>query len=475
MQTKLQAKENKKLLRVGGENMGIFGPNLTVMERQKDIEGLIIALKHGDSKIRERAASALDRLKWEPGDEEEKVLYMGAKRAWDDLAAMGGAGLRPLALALTHKDRKVRKLVETMITEAIASHPKTCVDPLVQALPAILKSFNVRTPEAMTKIVGFLGETSDPRAVVPLIQHWKEVFTAWKSQRELKGFDPAMLKYREFIEATIQKMGAPAVDVMVQEMQAKSPSAPITDIVFILGKMGEPAVEPLIQALKHPSSSVRSQAAGALRWNPDARAVEALVAALDDPNDGVRTNVIETLKVWRVPAAGGALAQRLRDKDSRVREKAVLALQELMKADAWIPADDAEAAYFLLAGLLASGSRPKVIFDEIAKLGIRAVEPLIQSLNMEGLIWVRQWGRGSADIKYPASDAAIWLLTTIGQPAVEPLMQALKHQSSTIRCNAARALGEIKDARAKDALTQALEDKDDKVKKAAKAALKRIR
>jgi HEAT repeat protein len=54
-------------------------------------------------------------------------------------------------------------------------------------------------------------------------------------------------------------------------------------------------------------------------------------------------------------------------------------------------------------------------------------------------------------------------------------MQALKHQSSTIRCNAARALGEIRDARAKEALTQALEDKDDKVKKAAKAALKGIR
>jgi hypothetical protein len=55
--------------------MGIFGPNLTVMERQKDIDGLISALQHGDSKIRERAASALDRLKWEPGDEEEKALY----------------------------------------------------------------------------------------------------------------------------------------------------------------------------------------------------------------------------------------------------------------------------------------------------------------------------------------------------------------------------------------------------------------
>ena len=69
--------------------MGIFGPNLTVMERQKDIDGLISALQHGDSKIRERAASALDRLKWEPGDEDEKALYLGGKRAWEELAGMG--------------------------------------------------------------------------------------------------------------------------------------------------------------------------------------------------------------------------------------------------------------------------------------------------------------------------------------------------------------------------------------------------
>jgi HEAT repeat protein len=455
--------------------MGTNWPNLTVMERQKDVEGLIAALHHVDSKIRERAASALDRLKWEPGDDTENALYLGAKRAWEDLVAMGESGLLPLVLALTHKDIKRRRLVENLITEAIAKNPKTCVDPLAQALDIFTKTFTQRTREGMTKVVALLGETSDPRAALPLIRHWKEVFSTWKSQGERSGIDPAMLKYRKFVEETLQKMGAPVVDAMIQEMQTKTPSVPVSDIVFILGNMPEPAVEPLIQALKHPSKDVRRQAALSFRNIPDARAREALIAALEDPDSRVRDNAVKALGAWGDPAAGIALAQRLRDRDSAVRERSVVALQELMKVNAWLPANETEIAYFLLAGLLASGSRPKVIFDEIAKLGKHAVDPLIQSLNIEGVISVRQRGRNSADVNYPASDAAIWLLKEIGESAVEPLIKALKHQSSAIRCNAARTLGEIRDARAKDALAHALEDMDDNVRKAAQAALKRIR
>ncbi len=452
--------------------MGIFGPNLTVMERQKDLDGLLSALQHGNSKIRERAASALDRLKWEPGDEDEKALYLGAKRAWEELAGMGETGLKPLILALSHKDRKTRQLVESMITEAATAHPESCVEPLLWALQVLPTSFVLQTPEALNKVVGFLGMISDPRAAVPLIQSLKDVSDAWISQRERGGPDPALLKYREFVTETLQKMGAPAVEAMLQEMRNRTTSVPASSILSMLGNMGEPAVEALIEALKHPNRTIRRQAADALRMNPDTRAVEPLITALEDPNAEVRSSAAAALRAWRIPAAGPALAQRLRDKDHRVRVAAALALQDLVGIDSWMPADDEEMAYMLFAGFLASQAR--VILDKLVGLGSAAVRPLIQSLGLEGTVYTAAWGRHSAPLERPASELAMWLLREIGQPAVEPLIEALKHNNRNIRCNAARALGEIRDSRAKEALTKVLDDKDENVREAAKAALKRL-
>jgi len=47
--------------------------------------------------------------------------------------------------------------------------------------------------------------------------------------------------------------------------------------------------------------------------------------------------------------------------------------------------------------------------------------------------------------------------------------------SDVARAGAARALGEIKDARAVEPLTQALEDVDEEVREAAKEALEKIK
>ena len=66
-------------------------------------------------------------------------------------------------------------------------------------------------------------------------------------------------------------------------------------------------------------------------------------------------------------------------------------------------------------------------------------------------------------------------LIEIGKPAVEPLIQALKDNNSTVRRRAASALGEIRDARAAESLAQALEDEDKEVRKRAKKALRRLR
>ena len=62
-------------------------------------------------------------------------------------------------------------------------------------------------------------------------------------------------------------------------------------------------------------------------------------------------------------------------------------------------------------------------------------------------------------------------LREIGEPAVEPLIQALADKNEDIRAGAAEALGNIRDKRAVEPLIQALADKKEHVRSAAARAL----
>ncbi|HWQ18368.1 MAG TPA: HEAT repeat domain-containing protein [Methanotrichaceae archaeon] len=62
-------------------------------------------------------------------------------------------------------------------------------------------------------------------------------------------------------------------------------------------------------------------------------------------------------------------------------------------------------------------------------------------------------------------------LGSIGKPALEPLIQALKDNDSEVRGNAAYALGEIKDARAVEPLIQSLKDNNSSMRGSAAQAL----
>ncbi len=82
--------------------MGLFDPNIKKMENKGDIEGLVKALQHDRSSIREKAAFALDRLGWDwkNGNDTDKVNYLAAKKEWDDLTELGGPAVEPLLRAL---------------------------------------------------------------------------------------------------------------------------------------------------------------------------------------------------------------------------------------------------------------------------------------------------------------------------------------------------------------------------------------
>jgi HEAT repeat protein len=72
------------------------------------------------------------------------------------------------------------------------------------------------------------------------------------------------------------------------------------------------------------------------------------------------------------------------------------------------------------------------------------------------------------------SREAIKVLIIIGQPAVEPLIKALRDKNIIVRKNATEALGEIGDKRASEPLINALEDDDGTVRQYAAEALGKI-
>jgi len=206
----------------------------------------------------------------------------------------------------------------------------------------------------------------------------------------------------------------------------------------------------------------------------DERVVEQLIQALKDENRYVREEAAMALGEIGDKRAVEPLINALKDEDSDVRMEAAEALDQM----GWKPGYVTEKAYYLVA---------KKEWDEAVKLGEPAVEPLINALKDEAssVRWEAAGALGEIGderaveplinaLKDEDSDVrwkAAEALVKIGEPAVEPLIHALKDEDSDVRAAAAMALGKIGDERAVVPLTEALEDESYQVREAAKKAL----
>jgi HEAT repeat protein len=177
-------------------------------------------------------------------------------------------------------------------------------------------------------------------------------------------------------------------------------------------------VQGLIRALHNPEVNIQYEAAEALGMIRDPAAVQPLIEALTgDPYSGVRWKAAEALARIGKPAVEPLIAV-LRHPDDDVRWKAAIALGD--------------------------------IGDE------RAIEPLIELLSDED--------------RFVKSRAA-YALSSIGQPAVAPLVQALRTGDGNLRWGAAIALGAIQDPGSALPLLHALGDRYENVRTEAAAAL----
>jgi HEAT repeat protein len=221
-----------------------------------------------------------------------------------------------------------------------------------------------------------------------------------------------------------------------------------------VGKMSEKHdVRGLIKALSYKKdAAVRKAASEALGELADPRAVEPLIGALWDEDAGVRVAAVQALGNMSDGRVTEPLIDALRDDDSRV----AMAAAEALGGRA-----DARAIEQLITAL---GHSPEVRESALAalvKIGAPAVVPLIEAYGYEkkaaNEAIISALGRiGAARDRPGATHKAtaalierleytpkfrepfVKALVEIGEPAIEPLVAAVRHPARF--CGAAEAL-----------------------------------
>lgn len=281
-----------------------------------------------------------------------------------------------------------------------------------------------------------------------------------------------------------------------------------------LGALKAPQVgEPLMAALQDSDPAVRCSAARALAQLGESHATPAISKLLEDKDPTVHSEAARVLgqiggaqsvepltlaiKRWGSdfhPLAFAALGQIASRSTQRARIIPFIAgmlndpdpaigkhTADMLETLGWQPErDEAGATYYLLKGDLAA----------CAEMGPPAVPPLLRAMHAEDTSMRQRvfgvlvgMGANAAEPLMAALDepehdmhqAILWALIKIGPPAVEPLLVGLQsHPRPGVREGCARALGQIGDERALEALSVALSDEHLAVREAASTALVRF-
>lgn len=272
------------------------------------------------------------------------------------------------------------------------------------------------------------------------------------------------------------------------------------DAAVALGQLGDArAVEPLLEALTDTEADVRVGVAGALGLLGDLSAVEPLIRALQDEDPGARAAAASALGQLGPVLAGVAdaravapLIAALQDGFAAVRDGSAtalgqmgaLAVQPLLTAlrgqDLAVRKGATQALVKIgppaIEPLIAALEDPLLRGMAVTMLGrigdVRAVEPLIAVLRadtepvrrsaaetLDLLSWTPD--SGAAGAAYWAAKGQWHKCVEIGRPAVETLIDALRHPDSLVRQLATRGLGQIRDLRAVEPLIAALKGRED--------------
>ena len=237
-----------------------------------------------------------------------------------------------------------------------------------------------------------------------------------------------------------------------------------------LGAIGDKSsVQPLIASLK--KSHLRLAATEALGRIGGNIPVEPLFELLSVGNVAVRIKAIKALGQIGDARVVNVLCKALKDDNFKVRSTAANTLQNI-----GLPDDPSTQVWYSMI------KRDKSL---VTSLGDAAIEPLIDGLkdsdadvNKFAAEALGQLGDARAvplliallkdgDVRKAAAE----VIAEFGATAVEPLISALNDEDMGVRAAAADTLGQIEDARALEPLIFALSDPKSKVCRAAAKAL----
>jgi len=249
-------------------------------------------------------------------------------------------------------------------------------------------------------------------------------------------------------------------------------------------------VDDLLEALEDVDDATREEAAKALAELADPSTLDALVRACEDDFWSVRSHA-----GWGVAKIGGARAVEslialFNDSIMEVRNEAVAAMAHLgsatvdrlikaMKDERWRVREHAAKTCGLIKDLRAIDPLIVALRDRDGAVKSAAAEALGLMRDAKAVpVLVKLFGDSSKTVRETAGTA----LVAIGMPCVEALLQALKDSDYVVRCHAARALGGmtsdyqygrswVREPRVVDALIAALKDPDRAVREDATIAL----
>jgi HEAT repeat protein len=343
-----------------------------------------------------------------------------------------------------------------------------------RAVDALIEALKDEDRGVRKNVAWALGEIGDARAVGALIEALRDKDS--KVRRSVKLFEMLNDKDSDVRESVVEALGkikdTRAVDALIEALKDENGGVR-KSVAWALGEIGDKrAVDALIEALKDESSYVRESVIRALGKIGDARAVDALIEALKDMNSDVRKNVAKALGEIGDARAVDELVRMLNDEDSDVRESVAEALDKLC----WEPKNEEERVLYLIA---------KRQWNECIKIGVFAVKYLIDALEVKDkiVVTVKSLLKSSEDdqdigtkterdenteeeevistTSFPENaKMALIKICRSDAKVIDILIKTLKDERSKVRGKVAEALGEIRDARAVDALIEAFRDKN---------------
>jgi len=281
-----------------------------------------------------------------------------------------------------------------------------------------------------------LGKRGDEGAIDPLI----------------KALEDSNSNVQEWAALALVKIGRPSIEPLRAAMKSRNDSVK-WQAVAILGLINDSnATQALSLALESNNSTVRYWAAASLGQIRDNRSRDALISVLGDKNETVRNEAGWALKSLTGGDAADLLIKLLKDGDPNRRMGAAHSLGD--------PAE-VQAAQPLIEAL--QDSEPGVRSEAAAALGRRgesqATAPLIEILH---------------DPEEQVRKDGIKALTAIGRPAAGPLILAMNGSDNITQAGAAQALGQIGEEGSLEPLIWAFENGDQPVRHAAVAAMVEI-